>query len=87
MGDETTAERPVVTLTLTAQELLSVYKAGIKRGNDEATSWEWGSRPDSNLLDALEEAMIWNFDRSILPGSPEEKQAAWDNIKKAISDV
>jgi hypothetical protein len=50
-----------MTITLTEQELVAVFAAGVKQGNDEATAHDWGSRPDTTaqqaLLDALQELL------------------------------
>lgn len=37
--------------------LEAVYLGGIQRGNDAATSYEWGSSPTGKLYDNLDEAI------------------------------
>jgi len=40
-------------IVLTEQELISIFDAGRKQGDDEATSREWGSRPNETRGEAL----------------------------------
>jgi hypothetical protein len=48
-----------MTIALTLDQVRAIYKAGILRGNDEATSFDWGCSPsgkeDENLAEALHE--------------------------------
>ncbi len=49
-------------ITLTEQELVAVFAAGIKQGHDEATAHEWGSQqgascPQYALMTALQELL------------------------------
>ena len=45
------------TMTLTMDQIKEIYDAGVERGNDEATSYDWGGSPRNayhdNLIDAI----------------------------------
>lgn len=45
------------TFTLTLEEIKCIYQAGIRRGNDEATAYEWGSRASGDEYDECVEAL------------------------------
>jgi hypothetical protein len=57
------------TMTLTFDQIEEIYQAGVERGNDEATSYDWGSSPRNayldNLIDAISEIV--------------NKDKEWDN--------
>lgn len=44
-------------LTLDFAAIDEIYKAGVRRGNDEATSYEWGSSPSGKFHDELIDAL------------------------------
>lgn len=65
-------------LTLTPKQVRAIYDAGIKRGEDCATAYEWGSRPTGGQFDELEAAMLWDGDfDGIAPDDYDEKKAWW----------
>jgi hypothetical protein len=39
------------TFTFTIEQIKDIYRAGIRRGQEEATSFEWGSSPTSKEFD------------------------------------
>jgi hypothetical protein len=45
------------TFTFTIEQIKDIYRAGIHRGQEEATAFEWGSSPTSKEFDELEEAI------------------------------
>ena len=45
------------TFTFTVDQIKEIYKAGIKRGNDEATAFEWGCRASGKEFDECIEAI------------------------------
>jgi hypothetical protein len=65
-------------LALTPKQVKAIYDAGRKRGEDCATAYEWGSRPDGEEFDELEDAMLWNGDfKGVVPDGHDEKKAWW----------
>ena len=44
-------------MILTMKQIKEIYEAGIKRGNDESTSYEWGESPSGNKYDYLVDAL------------------------------
>lgn len=79
MSNETTA------LTLTPAQIVEIYEAGIKRGNEESTAYEWGSRPSGAKLQELEDAIVWNGDRFLPSLDFDAKVAWWEAFKKELS--
>ena len=55
---------------LTLDQIKEIYEAGIRRGNDEATAHEWGSRPSGSQFDELEEAMHDILNQGVVWGEP-----------------
>lgn len=43
--------------TLNKEQLISVFNAGIERGEDQASSYEWGCCPHGKKLDNLVDAI------------------------------
>ena len=39
------------TFTFTIEQIKEIYQAGIKRGQDEACAYEWGTRPRGEEFD------------------------------------
>lgn len=46
------------TMTLTMDEIKEIYDAGIRRGQDEASSYDWGCTPTGKRFDELQEALF-----------------------------
>jgi hypothetical protein len=44
-------------MTLTFDQIEEIYQAGVERGNDEATSYDWGCSPRNAYLDNLIDAI------------------------------
>lgn len=44
-------------LTLSPAQIKYIYEAGIKRGSDEATAFDWGCNASGNHYDGLIEAV------------------------------
>jgi hypothetical protein len=39
------------TFTFTIEQIKDIYRAGIRRGQEEATAFDWGSTPTGNEFD------------------------------------
>lgn len=74
----------IKAISVSPDELLRIYEAGIRRGNEEATSWEWGSSPSGEALDELEDEMVWGHPEPILCGEMEKREEVWAEIKEAM---
>ena len=48
-------------LTLTPEQIVEIYRAGMQRGSDEATAYDWGSRASGKMLDNLEDCLLWDL--------------------------
>lgn len=48
----------MTTMTLTMDQIKTIYEAGIRRGNDESSAHEWGSSPSGSKFDELEGALF-----------------------------
>lgn len=59
------------TFIFTIEQIKDIYRAGIRRGNDEATSFEWGSTPSGKEFDECIDAIydIVNEGKSIFAES------------------
>lgn len=66
---------PETTFTL----LDAVYRAGIRRGEDEATAFEWGSRASGGQYDNLVEALYDFVNHGVEFGHADYKD--WDAIE------
>ncbi len=44
-------------MNFTVDQLRSIFAAGRRRGDDEATAYAWGSRPQTNREDAFIDAL------------------------------
>lgn len=74
------------TLTLTPAQIVRIYKAGIKRGAEEATAYDWGSKPNNPELEQLECLLVWDSPEFIGGTlSYDEKLAWWDTFVKAAT--
>lgn len=72
-------------LTLTPAQVLAIYEAGVKRGNDEATSYEWGSHASGGKFDELENAILWDGDfKGVAPDDYEDKKAWWNRYRQEL---
>ena len=69
------------TYAFTIEQIKAIYAAGIKRGGDEATAFDWGCRASGGQFDELEEALddIWN------DGKPFEDRLSYDEIRARLS--
>ena len=45
------------TFTFTIEQIKDIYRAGIKRGNDEQSAYDWGARASGNQYDECVEAI------------------------------
>lgn len=72
--------------SMTAKELVEIYEAGINRGNEIATAYEWGSMPSGSRLDELENVLIWDSTGVGLCKDMDydHKVAWWEDFKNAI---
>lgn len=70
--------------TFTIEQIREIYEAGIRRGNDEATAHDWGTRPDGNKFDALVEAMsdIVNEGKTFT----DDDYTHWDDVEKIVNE-
>lgn len=78
---------PATLMTLTPAHVLEIYKAGIKRGVDEATSFDWNTRPSGHRFDDLEEALLWRFDdlfAGVVPTDYDAKKAWWEQYRQEL---
>ena len=74
------------TYILSASDILAIYNAGISRGNEEASSYEWGGRTSTSKFDNLEDVMRWEAGSNggILSDTGDAYWAAFlDEIKDA----
>src|ERR1700689_4284311 len=79
--------RATQTFQLTPRQIVAIYDAGRERGSDEATSWEWGSRPDRHRLAELETALVWSDECGLVTGMDfDQKQVWWSAFKAAIAE-
>ena len=44
-------------LALTFEQIQTIYKAGLRRGEEEASAYDWGSRANGDTDDNLAEAI------------------------------
>lgn len=58
---------------LTMDNIKEIYKAGIRRGNEESSAYEWGCQPSGRLYDELESELqdILNGYGKVRWGDPE----------------
>lgn len=66
------------TFTLTLEQVITIYNAGISRGESEANAYEWGLRASGNQYDNLVE-VLYDFNSDIDPRDIESE------IKNEIS--
>lgn len=69
---------------MTPQHVRDIYMAGVRRGNDEASAYEHGARASGDVLDNLEETLLYDLgfhDRL----DYDEKRAWWDRFKAALT--
>jgi len=66
-----------MTYTLTAKQIRAIYDAGRDRGRDEATAYEWGSRPNAPVFNELENVMIWTDECGQITGLDYDDKKAW----------
>jgi hypothetical protein len=45
------------TFAFTIEQIKEIYRAGIRRGGDEATAYEWGSTPTGQEFDDCVDAI------------------------------
>jgi hypothetical protein len=64
-----------VKYELTAEQIKDIYRAGIREGNDEATSFECGSSRFVSTYDYLEEVLI--YDLKICGDIDYDQKAPW----------
>lgn len=67
------------TFTFTIEQIKEIYQAGIDRGNDEATSFEWGSSPHGSKFDNCVQAIYDIINKDI--EFDDEKRVGWKVIE------
>ena len=73
------------TFALTPQQIVAIFDAGRRRGSDEATAMEWGSRPDRDHLEQLEETLVWADECGLTTGMDyDAKEAWWQAFRAAV---
>jgi hypothetical protein len=81
------------TFELTPLQMLAIFDAGRRRGNEEATAWEWGSLPDRNQLAELENTLVWDDECGLTKGKecpttiPGQNMAEQHRIRQRFPDV
>lgn len=45
------------TLTVTMKQVIDIFRAGVDRGQSEASAFEWGCSPGGTKFDKLEDAI------------------------------
>lgn len=51
---------------LTEQQIVAIYKAGMRRGNDEAVASYWGRYPNGSEFSELEDVLVWNKETMLI---------------------
>jgi hypothetical protein len=67
------------TFTFTIEQIKDIYCAGIRRGTDEASAFEWGSTTSGNKYD---EAVDWlhDFVNTGIDWQDEENYVNYDTV-------
>jgi len=71
------------TYNLTAVQIVDIYLAGKRRGEEEATAFEWGSSASGSRFDELENELIWGD--GFLTGKEmeyDDKLEFWQEFKR-----
>jgi hypothetical protein len=70
--------------TFTIEQIREIYEAGVRRGSDEATSYDWGVSPDGNKFDELVEVMsnIVNEGKTFT----DDDYTHWDDVEKIVKE-
>jgi hypothetical protein len=72
-------------MELTPIQILQIYEAGIRRGNEEAVAYEWGVRASGHKLDELEDTFLWEGIDSIIQDLDyDQKNFWWKQFKAEI---
>lgn len=71
---------------LTATQIKAIYEAGIDRGSNVATAYEWGSSPSGDKYDELEVVLIWDketyLEDDLFALDFDEKESFWKRLKE-----
>ncbi len=71
---------------LTPKQIVAIYDAGRSRGSDEATAYDWGSRPDRDKLNELEAALVWHDDCGLTTEMDYDQKLVWWAAFKAAAE-
>lgn len=73
--------------TLTPKQILEIYEAGIRRGGEEYSAYDWGGCPSGNKLDELEDVLVWDSTSSCRIDLVEydDKKIWWEEFKNEIA--
>jgi hypothetical protein len=63
--------------TLTAQQIRAIWEAGREPGSEEATAYEWGSRPSLDKFRELEDTLVWSDECGLTTGLDYEDKSDW----------
>lgn len=73
---------------LTLAQIKAIYEAGMERGSNEATAFEWGSYASGGKYSELENVLIWDKDSwledELFALEYDEKIAFWDKMKEEL---
>jgi hypothetical protein len=65
--------------------LLEVYRAGVRRGSEEATSFDWGEHPSGKWEDELVEALYYHLNGNTKWGEP--GYLDWNAIESIVANA
>jgi hypothetical protein len=71
--------------TLTLKDIKDIFDAGVRRGCEEASSYEWGSTPWGHYYDELVEVMFDILNENYLPD--QEGFTNWTDLEKLIKNA
>jgi len=68
------------TFTFTIEQIKDIYKAGIRRGEEEASAYSWGSSASGSEIDNCVDAVCIIINEGI--GWDDEKYTGYDTVEK-----
>ena len=73
------------TFTFTMEQIKAIYSAGCRRGEDEASAYDWGSSASGGKYDNMIEAIydIINDGKSIM----DDDRVGYDVVEKMVMEI
>lgn len=73
---------------LKVAQIKAIYEAGMERGSNEATAYEWGSSASGSKYDELETVLIWDketwLEDALFALEYDEKIDFWNKFKEEL---